>query len=80
MEEQKIHHWFQKEVLKDQKEISQHKQHLLLKNPKITLNVMSRDYTGLILEIEEFVKIKINKNESSVVLEISGTEFTFNRI
>ena len=54
--------------------------HLLLKNPKITLNVMSRDYTGLILEIEEFVKIKINKNESSVVLEISGTEFTFNRI
>ena len=31
MEEQKIHHWFQKVGLKDQKEISQHKQDLIKK-------------------------------------------------
>ena len=54
--------------------------HSLFKNPKITLNVDSKDYSELLKEIEEFVKIKINKNESQVILDISGTEFTFKKI
>ena len=45
----------------------------------ITITVPLREYQQLLIEIEEFVKVKVDKSKPTVSLTISGTQFIFNR-
>ena len=47
--------------------------------PIITITVPLREYQQLLIEIEEFVKVKVDKSKPTVSLTISGTQFIFNR-
>ena len=48
-----------------------------LSKSSITVNVPPRDFPELLSEIESFVRVRVDKSQTQVSLEISGTEFIF---
>ena len=44
---------------------------------KIHINVNHRDFRDVLREIEEFVKIKVDLDQTTVSIHISGIEFIF---
>lgn len=52
----------------------------LFKNPNITLHVSPPEYLEVLHEIENFVKVPINKSESTIFLDISNTQFVFKKL
>tara|TARA_R110000824_G_scaffold18850_2_gene73936 strand:- start:1881 stop:2114 length:234 start_codon:yes stop_codon:yes gene_type:complete len=52
----------------------------LFQNPQITLHVQPKEYLHLLSEIENFVRVQVNKSESTIFLDISGTQFIFKKL
>ena len=52
----------------------------LFQNPQITLHVSPKAYLHLLGEIENFVKVQVNKSDTTIFLDISGTQFIFKKL
>ena len=48
-----------------------------LSKSSIKINVPSKDFIELLTEIESFVRVIVDKSQTQVSLEISGTQFIF---
>ncbi len=43
----------------------------------IKINVPAKDFIELLTEIESFVRVRVDKSQTQISLEISGVEFIF---
>ena len=65
-------------ILEDCAEIAQKiKDNPYLKTSQITLQVHPAKFNDILIEIEEFVRIKVDRAQSKVSIDISETEFIF---
>ena len=51
----------------------------LFTSSKVTLSTNSKNYLEIIKEIEDFVKMRINREQPTISLTIGRTEFIFNK-
>lgn len=49
----------------------------MLRDCKITVNVPSNRFVDVLREIEEFVRVRVDKSQTKVSLDVSGVEFVF---
>jgi hypothetical protein len=45
----------------------------------INININARDYPILLKEIEEFVRVRVDKTQDTISITISDTEFIFSK-
>ena len=65
-------------ILEDCAEIAQKlKLNPNIKNTQITINIPGNKFLGVILEIEEFVRIRVDRNQSKISVDIEEVEFIF---
>ena len=65
-------------VLEDCAEIAEKiKNNPYLVNQKIELNIESGKFDEILLEIEEFVRVRVNRNQNKISLNIGDVEFIF---
>ena len=65
-------------ILEDCAEIAQKlKFNPNIKNTQITINIPGHKFLGVILEIEEFVRIRVDRNQSKISVDIEEVEFIF---
>jgi len=50
-----------------------------IKKTVVTMDIEKEKFVELLKEIEEFVKTRVNRNQSTISLTIGKTEFIFNR-
>eukprot|EP01050_Picozoa_sp_SAG11_P001459 SAG11_NODE_62_length_19006_cov_6.513143_30_plen_78_part_00 len=53
------------------------KENKIFITPIIKININSRDYPTLLKEIEEFVRVRVDKTQDTISITISDTEFIF---
>tara|TARA_R110000824_G_scaffold401607_1_gene613112 strand:+ start:3984 stop:4217 length:234 start_codon:yes stop_codon:yes gene_type:complete len=46
----------------------------------ITLDIDSMDFKNVLMEIEEFVKLKVDRSQKTVSLNINDVEYIFNKV
>ncbi len=51
----------------------------LFKTSKIKIIVPSNSYLSLLREIEEFVRVKVDRNQETISITISSVEFIFEK-
>ena len=65
-------------ILEDCAEIAQKlKLNSHVKNTQITIKIPGNKFQSVLLEIEEFVRIKVNRNQSKLSVDIEDVEFIF---
>jgi len=65
-------------VLEDCAEIAEKiKNNPYLVNQKIELNIESGKFDEVLLEIEEFVRVRVDRNQDKISLNIGDVEFIF---
>ena len=52
----------------------------LIINSEVTVHINVRDYPHLLSEIEEYVKIRVDRDQSKISLKITDTEFIFIKV
>ena len=68
----------QSKILEDCAEIAQKiKDNPYLKTSQVTLNIHPAKFNEILAEIEEFVRIKVDRTQSKISIDISDTEFIF---
>jgi hypothetical protein len=55
------------------------KTNTLFNEVKIKINVPSKNYLSLLKEIEEFVRVKVDKSQKTIAITISDVEFIFEK-
>lgn len=55
------------------------KTNTLFNEVKIKINVPSKNYLLLLKEIEEFVRVKVDKSQKTIAITISDVEFIFEK-
>ena len=77
MEENQKH----SKILEDCAEISELlSNNKLIINSEVTVHINVRDYPHLLSEIEEYVKIRVDRDQSKISLKITDTEFIFIKV
>ena len=83
--------WLKKEIQKDELQLRNHKKNIIsqikkggvegiLKRPsKIKIIIPSNSYLSLLREIEEFVRVKVDRNQETISITISSVEFIFEK-
>jgi hypothetical protein len=56
------------------------KNNSLLDNTQVKINIQNRNYQELLREIEQFVRIKVDRSQEQVSITISDVEFLFVRV
>ena len=51
-----------------------------LKNPSVNFKLNNQDFLTALQEVEEFVRVRVDRNQNQVSINISGTEFIFQKI
>tara|TARA_B100000902_G_scaffold398829_2_gene467085 strand:- start:692 stop:925 length:234 start_codon:yes stop_codon:yes gene_type:complete len=51
-----------------------------LKNTSVNFKLNQKDFMTTLNEVEEFVRVGVDRNQNQVSINISGTEFIFQRI
>jgi len=56
------------------------KNNSLLDSTQVKINIQNRNYQELLREIEQFVRIKVDRSQEQVSITISDVEFLFVRV
>ena len=56
------------------------KNNSLFSTSQVTINILSKDYQELLKEIEQFVRIKVDRNQNQISITVSDIEFLFVRL
>ena len=51
-----------------------------LKNHSVNFKLNNQDFLTALQEVEEFVRVRVDRNQNQVSINISGTEFIFQKI
>ena len=51
-----------------------------IRKTTITFDIDSVDFKRVLMEIEEFVKVKVDRSQSTVFLNINDVEYIFNKV
>lgn len=49
-------------------------------NTTITFDIKSEDFKRVLMEIEEFVKVRVDRSQPTVSLNINDVEYIFNKV
>ena len=56
------------------------KNNSLFSTSQVTINILSKDYQELLKEIEQFVRIKVDRGQDQISITVSDVEFLFIRV
>jgi len=56
------------------------KKNTIFLKPVISIDVETRNYQELLKEIEEFVRVRVDRNQDTISISISDTEFIFHKV
>jgi len=56
------------------------KNNSLFSTSQVTINILSKDYQELQKEIEQFVRIRVDRSQNQISITISDVEFLFIRV
>ena len=51
-----------------------------LQSPSVNFKLNNQDFLTALQEVEEFVRVRVDRNQNQVSINISGTEFIFQKI
>lgn len=56
------------------------KQNQIFLTSKININVTRNEYPALLKEIEEFVRVRVDKTQETISITINDVEFIFHKV